>query len=327
MDPTNQLLYDRLYQRCPAPVLLKWMQETPGLKIHVADFIEQLKLVETQNAYYVKTIVKALIDNVELLDEEGQGTGIETLVTDVWLSEWLYEKYVALLDVKQPSATTTDVIQYRISPQVKVKIEETPYLISASGTTGFRTWEAALYLSLYLATSCPITEGSKVLELGAGTGMVSATLALTNPGRLDKLYVTDGDWHLTQQARKNFSLNGIETSNTYFEQLRWNEDPVPTELDYVVAADVTYDSTVVPDLCKCIAQSLTPRTTCLVAATVRNENTTSTFERTAKELGLDCQLQMTTETDYRSQSLLEKTLLFRPLQAPVRIYRISPHAH
>lgn len=327
MDPVEQLLYDRLHQRCPAPVLLKWMQEIPGLKIHVPAFIEQLELVETLNAYYAKTIVKTLIDNVDLLDEEGRGTGIEALGTDVWLSEWLYEKYVELLSVGRPAPTTRDVIQYRISPQIRVKIEETPYLISASGTTGFRTWEAALYLSLYLTSTVAVADRSRVLELGAGTGLVAATLALTSPGRLERLYVTDGDPQLTQQARKNFSLNGIDLSNAVFERLRWNEDPVPPDLDYVVAADVTYDSTVVPDLCRCIALCLTPRTTCLIAATVRNEDTTRAFETTARQMGLDCRVAATTETDHAARTLLEEHLLFRPLQAPVRIYRISPPSH
>lgn len=327
MDPTSQLLYDRLQQRCPAPVLLTWMQKAPGLRVHVSQLIERLDEVQAHNAYYVKTVIKAMIDNIGIFDEEGRGGGIEVVTTDVWLSEWLYEKYVCLLGVSRPAPTTTDVIQYRISPEIKIRIEETPYLISASGTTGFRTWEAALFLSLYLTRAGPVPSGSRALELGAGTGLVAATMAQLNREKLGKLYVTDGDSQLIQQAHKNFALNSIDTGRTVFQPLRWNEDPVPDDLDYVLAADVTYDSTVVPDLCKCLLQCITARTTCLVAATVRNEDTTDTFERAARQLGLDCRVEVATDSDNETKTLLEESLLFRPLQAPVRIYRVSPRAH
>ncbi|OAL67614.1 hypothetical protein A7C99_0740 [Trichophyton rubrum] len=48
-------------------------------------------------------------------------------------------------------------------------------LILAAGTTGFRTWEAALHLGTFLSTQTgkEFITGKKVLELGAGTGLVS----------------------------------------------------------------------------------------------------------------------------------------------------------
>lgn len=54
---------------------------------------------------------------------------------------------------------------------------ESRSLILSSGTTGFRTWEAALHLGTYLSTSPEAAEtyirGKRVLELGAGTGFLS----------------------------------------------------------------------------------------------------------------------------------------------------------
>ncbi|KAL2369018.1 hypothetical protein RJ035_001673 [Blastomyces gilchristii] len=48
-------------------------------------------------------------------------------------------------------------------------------LILASGTTGFRTWEAALHLGTYLTTpeGRSLIEGKNVVELGSGTGFLS----------------------------------------------------------------------------------------------------------------------------------------------------------
>ena len=48
-------------------------------------------------------------------------------------------------------------------------------LILSSGTTGFRTWEAALHLGTYLSTpeGRNTVRGKKVIELGAGTGFLS----------------------------------------------------------------------------------------------------------------------------------------------------------
>ncbi|OXV05938.1 hypothetical protein Egran_06295 [Elaphomyces granulatus] len=48
-------------------------------------------------------------------------------------------------------------------------------LILSSGTTGFRTWEAALHLGTFLCTpeGESIVRGKRVIELGAGTGFLS----------------------------------------------------------------------------------------------------------------------------------------------------------
>lgn len=52
-------------------------------------------------------------------------------------------------------------------------------LILAGGTTGFRTWEAALHLGSFLATPAgdELVRGKRVIELGAGTGFLSLFLA------------------------------------------------------------------------------------------------------------------------------------------------------
>lgn len=53
--------------------------------------------------------------------------------------------------------------------------KENRFLILSSGTTGFRTWEAALHLGSYLSTpeGRSLIKGKNVIELGCGIGFLS----------------------------------------------------------------------------------------------------------------------------------------------------------
>ena len=64
-------------------------------------------------------------------------------------------------------------------PARTVITSESRGLILSSGTTGFRTWEAALHQGTYLASSQTQfhLQGKRVLELGAGTGFLSLFVA------------------------------------------------------------------------------------------------------------------------------------------------------
>ena len=67
-------------------------------------------------------------------------------------------------------------------PTRTVMTSESRGLILSSGTTGFRTWEAALHLGTYLASTSQTKaqfqlQGKRVLELGAGTGFLSLFIA------------------------------------------------------------------------------------------------------------------------------------------------------
>ncbi|KAJ5806900.1 hypothetical protein N7474_010492 [Penicillium riverlandense] len=72
----------------------------------------------------------------------------------------------------QPDATDS-------TPERTVITSESRGLIYGSGTTGFRTWEAALHLGSFLATGIgeALLRGKRVIELGAGTGFLSLLCA------------------------------------------------------------------------------------------------------------------------------------------------------
>ncbi|EDO18805.1 hypothetical protein Kpol_1028p81 [Vanderwaltozyma polyspora DSM 70294] len=335
MECGEDLIYDLLRQRYPFYQLINFFkthynQETP-LVLHAERFITELHEISSTNPYYIKNIIKVLTDNIDLLDDSSEGIIKVITEDDIDISEWLYEKYIGLLNLGQPDPTNTDVIQYRFNDSIKIKLEETPYVVSAAGTTGFRTWEAALFMTSFFVETGYLDTMSKknILELGAGTGLVSIGLCKQYEDSIDKIYVTDGDSQLVEgQLLKNFNENELSHNDrVILQKLWWNVDDVPLDLDLIVAADVTYDSSVVPDLCEtisnCFKRSSNDSAVCLLSATVRNEDTLDLFEKKCLELGLDCSIITTTNEDDQGNRL-EQQLTFKPLIAPIRIYKITP---
>jgi predicted nicotinamide N-methyase len=99
------------------------------------------------------------------------------------------------------------------SAERSVTLLESQSVIASSGTTGLRTWEAALLLGSYLASEqgCEVVRGAKVLELGAGTGMLSV-LCAKHLG-VSGIVATDGDEAVVDAVKANFFLNGLDAEN------------------------------------------------------------------------------------------------------------------
>ncbi|QID80570.1 protein-lysine N-methyltransferase [Saccharomyces pastorianus] len=330
----EDLFYDRLHQRCPREYLLKELETNEhAVILNVSRFINEMERVQATNAYYCKTIIKALLDNdwifskaLTMADEDEDGPEI---------SDYLYEKYIELLSTGKPDPTMKEIIRYRFDGTVKISIEETPNLISAASTTGFRTWEAALYMGDFLMHE-PLLEfvneddkkKLNVLEIGAGTGIVSLVLLRKYCEYVSKMYVTDGDSDLVEtQLRRNFELNNAwreQGPDIRLQRLWWGSDRVPDELDLVVAADVTYDSTIFPELCQCLAECLATSQCkmCLLSATIRCDSTDEEFARECHKVGLKYTVVTSTEDDKNSEARMVENLLFKPLIAPIRIYKV-----
>lgn len=81
------------------------------------------------------------------------------------------------------------------SPSVVFESLEMTNVISVSGGTGHRTWEASLHLGSFLCTERVrrLTRNKTVLELGAGTGLLSYLCLSYLEAR--QVYPTDGDSH------------------------------------------------------------------------------------------------------------------------------------
>lgn len=91
----------------------------------------------------------------------------------------------------------------------ELTIFEARSLLASSGTTGLRTWEAALLLGTYLFSSAGnyIVQKKNIIELGAGTGFLSILCAK----HLGAKYVlaTDGSGAVVNDLESNIFLNGL----------------------------------------------------------------------------------------------------------------------
>jgi len=277
---------------------------------------DQLLEIKKINAYYVKKVLKRIIDLSLYADD----------------TDWIYDEYVTLLNVTDKDQySRIDSIRYffkrrknnsdtqyeyddNANEKISVDIYEKPNLISASGTTGFRTWEASLFLCEYILQNEALFKDQNVLELGCGTGICSILLQKVQSPK--RIYVTDGDSELvTNQLVRNFELNKISrnnNSNIILQRLWWNEDKIPNDIDIVIGADITFDASLFDSLCQCLLQCLTYCPICLISATIRNQDTTDSFISTTKKLGMN--IEEIARTDK-----LESTALL----APVVIYKIS----
>ena len=154
----------------------------------------------------------------------------------------------------------------------EITILESRAVIASAGTTGRRTWEAALHLSQYLwQHGESMIRGKKVLELGAGTGLVSVLCARWLGA--DHVTATDGDDGVVEDIRGNLFLNGLEGMNAiYAKSLKWgqnmdeNEAGQPPFYNVVLGADVVSDDPVVP----IHTRNLSPRSLLTCTADIRH---------------------------------------------------------
>jgi predicted nicotinamide N-methyase len=62
----------------------------------------------------------------------------------------------------------------QVGAAATITLSETKLIYAAYASTGFRTWEASIFLAKFLATEGrSYIQGQRVLEIGAGTGLVS----------------------------------------------------------------------------------------------------------------------------------------------------------
>jgi len=177
-----------------------------------------------------------------------------------------------------------------------ITLLEARNLVAASGTTGLRTWEAALHFSTYLPQNPSLISGKSVLELGAGTGLLSILCAKYL--RASHVLCTDGSESVVEALPTNLYLNGLEGSSVIRTgELIWGHALVGTEdaqwnsgrkIDVVLGADLTYDSAGFPALISTFNEliGLNPEVKILITATVRNERTFKRFVETCSKRGL-----------------------------------------
>jgi hypothetical protein len=205
----------------------------------------------------------------------------------------------SLLSSRVPSdadlAQQKSFVTYTISPLPSnfndiptITLHESRNVVAAAGTTGLRTWEAALHLGNYLCKNADtLVYGKSILELGVGTGYVSV-LCAKHLGASHVLS-TDGSDDVISGLSTNFYLNGLQ-DDTIIEgkELKWGQALLGGEhpqwnagrhIDLVLGADLTYDGSSIPALVSTFGElfDLYPRIKIIIAATIRNPTTFQRF--------------------------------------------------
>lgn len=259
MDPIR--LYTCILQRVSPFELFKY--NIPTDEKTQALIVPLLLRIATENPYYARQFLTRYIKQAEK----------DTIVDDELYSVFTQNSVLLLLE---PSPTETHLVEYKFSDQI-VRIIESPRVISGAGGTGWRTWEAALFLLHWLRNRN--LSGKSVIELGAGTGLVSLSLIKNYSSRPFKsLKITDGDSTVCDNIRAALKYNNSENVPCSVEELWWGRNA--SRADVVVAADVTYDSDLFGSLTDQIESFLQSGTQLVVIAlTNRNSATTAAWEK------------------------------------------------
>lgn len=130
-------------------------------------------------------------------------------------------------------------------------------------------WDAALVLARYLETSVGLTR-KKVIELGAGTGLVGIVAGLLGA----QVSITDRKMALAL-ARDNVERNSqnFNTSLIEVRELEWgqNVSSFDPPFDYVLGADIVYIEDTFKQLLKTIDELCDDKTVVLLSCKIRYE--------------------------------------------------------
>lgn len=201
-------------------------------------------------------------------------------------------------------------------------------LISAAGTTGLRTWEAALHLGQYLCLNPSLVAGKHILELGAGTGYLSILCAkyLASAHAI----ASDGSDDVVNNLADNFFLNHLQDSSRIGPMgVKWGHALVGTEeerwnggkpVDVVLGADITYDRSGIPPLVATFLDlfGLYPRVEVYISATQRNEQTFQMFLDACNQNSLDVH-----DLQFAVPPRDQQDGPFYDDQIVIRLYRVS----
>ncbi|KAL1999824.1 hypothetical protein VTN02DRAFT_3939 [Thermoascus thermophilus] len=204
-------------------------------------------------------------------------------------------------------------------------------LILSSGTTGFRTWEAALHLGTFLSTPQgeALVRGKRVIELGAGTGFLSMFCA-KHLG-VERILVTDREPSLISSIRDCVARNGLDPSRIQPAIWEWgnpledsqcgdNQSGQPQHFDVALGADLIYDVDLVPLLLSTLRDLFDNYRIeeFLISATLRNRDTFQAFLDACEANHFQAHCM-----PFESPPSEKQTGFFHSTDIPIRTYRIT----
>ncbi|CAN6619679.1 protein-lysine N-methyltransferase Efm3p [Trichomonascus vanleenenianus] len=274
---------------------------------------------------------------VQLLDTYGRGDYKETVLRQFirWLEkahheldETLLERFgECLVGSGGMAGAERNHVSYFLDAEtdnLQIKLYEEPSVIAQQGSTGHRTWEAALALTDYIVKHKRELTADRFVELGAGTGLVGIAAHQLGVASGGMTILTDGDGMVVAQLQQNIDLNHLDPTAIRPDKLWWGEDSprdfVPCGASTIVAcADVTYDDELIPELARCLKDFLLLKETkfALLSATMRSMQTFDVFRHT-------CVTNNIVLTEVASYSSPFDTLFFIPPNSPdIIIFKLT----
>ncbi|KAJ5312957.1 hypothetical protein PENANT_c018G00800 [Penicillium antarcticum] len=297
-------------------------------------------------ANYRSRVLKLILSHIEESIADPEEDEINDDLMECWTElvaqpkQSAVEQAQQLSFIKYTAPAETEPNEPAAKTDRSVITSESRGLILSAGTTGFRTWEAALHLGSFLSseTGEALVRNKRVIELGAGTGFLSLVCARYLGVR--SVVVTDREPALIDNMRECVPHNlDSETGKSipiYPAVWEWgtpleragdlaglesgDDGGQGIKFDVALGADLIYDTDIIPLLLSTV-QDLFENYNIehfIIAATLRNEDTFRTFLN-------GCETNnFTVETlPFESTPSQDQTGFFHSTSIPIRTYRIS----
>ena len=150
---------------------------------------------------FLKMLQTKIEEAVEGTDEPDVVDGFAELYSELNIRKPELEDQYAWIQYSPP---WTDLDPSR--PEQGICVLEKPNVLSSAGSTGHRTWEAALHFAYEWLEDSSAVRGKRVLELGAGTGFLSLVAAKQGAA---SVVTTDGDPLIVERAEQAARINSL----------------------------------------------------------------------------------------------------------------------
>ncbi|CAF3265184.1 unnamed protein product [Rotaria sp. Silwood2] len=163
------------------------------------------------------------------------------------------------------------------------------------GLTGLSNWPASICLGDYLMKRIHLLENKRIIELGAGSGLLGLAL-LKYSDKILSYTFTDYSPMILNLLRQNILLNFSDdefNKRIKIEELDWNQYSIDENnqdcFNFILATDVVYDPSVIESLVKVIKILLQMNKQCsaYIANAIRNESTYNQFRQSLNESSLN----------------------------------------
>ncbi|KAL9638763.1 MAG: hypothetical protein Q9164_001353 [Protoblastenia rupestris] len=278
---------------------------------------------------YKFRVLKRLVEAMEKAIEDPEEDEISDDLSNR-LTQHMARPFPTASDAAQQKSYVTYSAPSRDALASQITVLEARSLLASSGTTGFRTWEAALHLGAFLFSENgrEYVNDKTILELGAGTGFLSIFCA-KHLGATHVL-ATDGSVKVVNDIKVNASLNLVDDHQRFETAiLQWGHTLIGGvtdrrdrggHCDLILGADVTYDVNSMPALIATIRDlfELYPQVTILISATVRNQDTLAVFLGACDMNGFDVE-----HLDFPVPKREDQIGFFIPTSTTIKIFLIT----